>query len=124
MPLDFKFGGRRVQMANSMSEDALFKALLKNRPPQQQIQNPPAAPQSAPKKETFKAAAQPVETYEMETQVIETSHVKSHDTDRVVESIKNLTSSVNMMYGLIKTVITPVLVLILVIGVAILVRSR
>ncbi|MFZ3060178.1 MAG: hypothetical protein WA102_10635 [Candidatus Methanoperedens sp.] len=110
-------------MANSMSEDALFKALLKNRPPQQQIQKPPAAPQPAPKKETFKAAAPPAETYEMETPV-ETPHVKSHDTDQVVESIKNLTSSVNMMYGLIKTVITPVLVLILIIGVAILVRSR
>ncbi|MCZ7398382.1 MAG: hypothetical protein O8C62_01660 [Candidatus Methanoperedens sp.] len=60
----------------------------------------------------------------MERPVIETPHVKSHDTDQVVESIKNLTSSVNMMYGLIKTVITPVLVLILIIGVAILVRSR
>lgn len=111
-------------MANSMSEDALFKALLKNRPPQQQIQNPPAAPQPAPKKEAFKAAVPPAETYEMETPVIETPHVKSHDTDQVVESIKNLTSSVNMMYGLMKTVITPVLVLILIIGVAILVRSR
>jgi hypothetical protein len=109
-------------MANSMSEDALFKALLKNKPPQQQIKKPPAAPQPVPKKETFQAAAPPAEIHEMETPVIETQPVKSHDTDQVVESIKNLTSSVNMMYGLMKTVITPVLVLILIIGVAILVR--
>ncbi len=110
-------------MANSMSEDALFKALLKNKPPQQQIQKPPA-PQPAPKKETFKAAAPPAETYEMERPVIETPPPKSHDTDQVVEAIKNLTSSVNMMYGLMKTVITPVLVLILIIGVAILVKGK
>lgn len=108
-----------------MSEDALFKALLKNKPPQKPIQKPPVAPQPEPKKETFKAAAAPpVEIHEMETPVIETRPVKSHDTDQVVESIKNLTSSVNMMYGLMKTVITPVLVLILIIGVAILVMGR
>jgi hypothetical protein len=110
-------------MANTMSEDALFKALLKNKPPQKQTPKPPAAPQPAPIKETFKAAAPQVEIHEMETPVIETQPVKSHDTDQVVESIKNLTSSVNMMYGLMKTVITPVLVLILIIGIAILVKK-
>ena len=109
------------KMANTMSEDALFKALLKNKPPQQQK---PPAPQPAPKKETIKAAEPPVETYELETPVIETPPPRTHDTEQVVEAIKNLTSSVNMMYGLMKTVITPVLVLILVIGIAILVKGR
>jgi hypothetical protein len=123
MPLDFEAEGYN-KMAN-MSEDALFKALLKNKPPQKQIPKPPAAPQPAPVKETFKAAAPPAEIHEVETPVIETRPVKSssHDTEQVVESIKNLTSSVTMMYGLIKTVITPVLVLILIIGVAILVKK-
>jgi hypothetical protein len=112
-------------MANSMSEDALFKALLKNKPPQKPIQKLPVAPpQPEPKKETFKAAAPPVEIHEMEKPVIETRPVKSNDTDQVVESIKNLTSSVNMMYGLMKTVITPVLVLILIIGIALLVKAK
>jgi len=122
MPLDSSLGAEGYnKMANTMSEDALFKALLKNKPPQKQTPKPPAAP--APIKETFKAAAPPVEIHEMETPVIETRPVKSsHDTDQVVESIKNLTSSVNMMYGLMKTVITPVLVLILIIGIAILVK--
>lgn len=125
MPLDSNLEAEGYnEMANTMSEDALFKALLKNKPPQKQTPKPPA-PQPAPIKETFKAAAPPAEIHEMETPVIETRPVKSsHDTDQVVESIKNLTSSVNMMYGLMKTVITPVLVLILVIGIAILVKGR
>jgi len=42
----------------------------------------------------------------------------------VVESINNLNSSVNLMYSLIKTVIAPVLVLILIVGIAILVKSN
>jgi hypothetical protein len=125
MPLDSSLEAEGYnKMANTMSEDALFKALLKNKPPQKQTPKPPAAPQPAPIKETFKASAPPAEIHEMETPVIETRPVKSsHDTDQVVESIKNLTSSVNMMYGLMKTVITPVLVLILIIGIAILVKG-
>ncbi len=110
-------------MANPMSEDALFKALLKNKPTQQQIQKPPAAPQPAPKKE-IKPAAPPAEIHEIVKPVIETPPPKSHDTEQVVEAVKNLTSSVNMMYGLMKTVITPVLVLILIIGIAILVKGK
>ncbi len=122
MPLDSSLEAEGYnEMANTMSEDALFKALLKNKPPQKPIQKPPVA-QPEPKKETFKAAAPPVEIHETETPVIETRPVKSNDTDQIAESIKNLTSSVNMMYGLMKTVITPVLVLILIIGIALLVK--
>ena len=102
-------------MANSMSEDALFKALLKNKP-QQQV---------PVRKEVQKPAheAQPAESYEEKEPVIETPPVKPLEIERVEESLKNLTSSVNMMYGLIKTVIVPVLVLILIVGIAILVRT-
>ncbi len=97
-----------------MSEDALFKALLKNKPQQQvpvrkEIQRP--APET-----------QPAESYEEKEPVIETPPVKPLETDLALESIKNLTASVNMMYGLIKTVIVPVLVLILIVGIAILVK--
>ncbi len=107
----------------TMTEDALFKALLKNKPPQQP-QKPPAA-HPVPAKETFRTApaAQPAESYEME-EITAKPPVKPVQADLVVESIKNLNSSVNAMYGLIKTVIVPVLVLILIIGIAILVRIK
>lgn len=97
-----------------MSEDELFKALLKKKP----------EAQVPVRKEVLRPApaAQPAESYEKQEPVIETPPVKPLETELVVESLKNLTSSVNMMYGLIKTVIVPVLVLILVVGIAILVK--
>ena len=57
-------------MAN-MSEDALFKALLKNKPPQQPPK-PPVA-QSIPRREVPgpSPAAQPVERYQHEEPLIE-----------------------------------------------------
>lgn len=108
-------------MANSMTEDALYKALLKNKPPQQP-QKPPAA-QPVPARETFRTAPapQPVVSYEKE-EFAATPPVKPVQADLVAESIKNLNSSVNLIYSLIKTVIAPVLVLILIIGIAILVK--
>lgn len=99
-----------------MSEDALFKALLKNKP-QQQVPVRKEVQKPAP-------AAQPAESYEEKEPVIETPPVKPLETELVAESLKNLTSSVNMMYGLIKTVIVPVLVLILIVGIAILVKAK
>ncbi|MFA4935930.1 MAG: hypothetical protein WC568_08850 [Candidatus Methanoperedens sp.] len=110
-------------MPNSMTEDALYKALLKNKP-QQEPQKPPAA-QTAPKTETIRTipAPQPAESYEKE-EITATPPVKPVQADLVVESIKNLNSSVNLMYGLIKTVIVPVLVLILIVSIAILVKSK
>jgi hypothetical protein len=103
-------------MPSTMSEDQLFKALLKKKP---QAQVPV-------KKEAVKTvpAAQPVEVYEEKQPVIETPPVKPLETELIVEEIKNLTSSVNMMYGLIKTVLLPVLVLILIVGIAILMRTK
>lgn len=109
-------------MANSMSEDALFKTLLKNKPQQQP--KPPVA-QNVRKETPKTPAPAPVETYEKEEPVIESRSVhpvKSAETDKVVESLKDLNSSVNMMYGMMKTVIVPVLVLILIVGIAILVK--
>lgn len=112
-------------MANSMSEDALFKTLLKNKPQQQPPQQPQRRPaaQTVPARETFRTAPapQPAESYEKEENTA-TPPVKPVQADFVVESINNLNSSVNLMYGLIKTVIAPVLVLILIIGIAILVK--
>ncbi len=108
----------------SMSEDALFKAILKNKPQQstQSVQTVPKT-QAAVKKEVVKPAPQILEVREIERQETKITHVSDPmQMNPVVESIKNLNSSVNMMYGLMKTVIVPVLILIVVVGVAILVR--
>lgn len=105
-------------MAN-MSEDALFKALLKNKPQAQK----PVAQQIPVRKEVQRpVAAPPAEIYEKKEPVIEKIPVKSIEPDLVVEQIKNLTASVNMTYGLIKTLIAPVMVLMLIVGILILVK--
>jgi hypothetical protein len=103
-------------MPSPMSEDQLFKALLKKKP----------EAQVPVKKEPVKTvpAAQPVEVYKEKEPVIETPPVKPLETELIVGEIRNLTSSVNMMYGLIKTVMVPVLVLILIVGIAILMRTK
>lgn len=113
-------------MAN-MSEDALFKALLKNRPPQQPLK--PAVVQSAPGKEAPKPslAAHPAEKYQVDEPQVETKVtspvVKPVDTEPVVDSINRLDSSVKMIYGLIRNIIVPVLILTLVISIALLIKT-
>ncbi len=110
-------------MPNSMSEEDLFKTLLRKKPEAQMPQVAQKA-QVPLRKEAVKPVpvAQPAETYEKTEPVIEKPPVKPPDIEPVAESIKNLTASVNLMYGLIKTVIVPVLVLILIVGIAILVK--
>lgn len=109
-------------MPSSMSEEDLFKTLVKRKPEAQK----PYIAQSTQRKEALRTvpAAQPAETYEKKEPVIETPPVKPLETELIVEAVKNLTTSVNMIYGLIKTVILPVLVFILVVGIAILVRLK
>ena len=113
-------------MAN-MTEDALFKALLKNKP-QQQPPKPPVA-QSVPRKEVPRPvpAAQPVERYEIEERPVETKitpAAKPMNLEPVVDSINRLNSSVNMINGMIKNIIAPILILILVISIGILIKSK
>jgi len=118
-------------MAN-MSEDALFKALLKNKPPQQPPKPPVAQNQNIPRKEVPGPypAAQPAEReryqHEEPQPQIEriTPVVKPVNLEPVVDSINRLNSSVNMIYGLMKNVIVPVLILTLVISIAIFIKSR
>ena len=113
-------------MAN-MSEDALFKALLKNKPPQQ----PPKPPvvQNEPKKEVPRSVpvAQQIEKSEIQEEPIVKKlppPVKPLGIEPVIDSIDRLNSSINMIYGIMKNVMVPVLVLILVISIAILVKSK
>jgi hypothetical protein len=113
-------------MAN-MSEDALFKALLKNKP-QQQPPKPPVA-QSVPRKEVPRPvpAVQPVERYETEEHTVEAKInpvAKPVNLEPVVDSINRLNSNVNMIYGMMKNIITPILILILVVSIGILIKSK
>jgi len=111
-------------MAN-MSEDALFKALLKNKPPQQPPK--PMVAQSIPRKEVpGPAAAPPVERYQEEP-VIEPKIipvVQPVNLEPVVDSINRLNSSINMIQGMVKTIITPILILILIVSIGILVQGK
>jgi len=100
---------QRVDMPNSMSEDDLFKTLLKRKPETQA--------------QVWKEAERTVPEPKYEKPVETNPPPRSVDIEPIVESIRNLTASVNTLYGLVKTVIVPVLVLILIVGIAILVKS-
>lgn len=108
------------------SEDALFKALLKNKPPQQPPK--PAAP--APRKEAPIPVppAQPVEAFKRQEPVIETRivapPVEPVDLEPVIDSINRLNSNMNQMQGMIKTMMVPVLVLILLVAIGILLKIK
>ncbi|MCE8425514.1 MAG: hypothetical protein J5U17_07020 [Candidatus Methanoperedens sp.] len=105
-----------------MSEDALFKALLKNKP----VTSAPR-PQAPVRKEPVKPVLQappapPVETHDIERPAPEvriTKDMNPVQTELILESIKNLNASVNAINGVIKSMILPVMILIL-IGIAIL----
>lgn len=100
-------------------EDAMYKVLLKNRPPEQRTQFAKKA--EVPVKTVPEAS---VIDYEDEKQVVRTitPSVQTLQTDQIVESIKNLTASVNMMHSLMKSVIVPVTILILIVGMAVLIK--
>lgn len=115
-------------MAN-MSEDALFKALLKNKP----APKPPAvqAAYSAPIREVSRPAPVPqpvVEKYQIQEQppveIRTAPAVKQIDLDPVVDSIIQLNSSVNMIAGTMKNIITPILILILIVLIGILIQGK
>ncbi len=96
------------------SEDAMYRALLRNRPQQQTVQ-------AAPKPQVRESVPAPVivapvaEARQPEIPVVDTGtkNVSTLQTDAVVESINNLASSVSMVHGLMKTLVVPLLILIL-----------
>jgi Tfp pilus assembly protein FimV len=102
------------------SEDAMYKALLRNKPAQQSA---PLVKKSLPVKTEPVPAPQEVGAYK--EPVIEAPInpvVAPVQADQIEESIKNLTVSVNMVQGLLKTAII-VLVLILIVGLASLIKG-
>ncbi len=98
------------------SEDAMFKALLHNKPP---------AP--VPKQQ---AKLEPVQTTPQVTRVQQEPVVMTQASpppviklEPVVDSINNLSVSVNQIHSLMKTIVVPVMILILLVGIGILIKS-
>ncbi len=102
------------------SEDAMYKALLRNKPAQQ---NAPLAQKSQPVRTEPIPAQQAASAYkEPVVEAPVSPAVAPVQADQFEESIKNLTTSVNTVQGLLKTAII-VLVLILVVGLASLIKG-
>lgn len=109
----------------TMSEDALFKALLKNKPGTQPTK--PQAPVKEPVKPVITQAppAPPLETFERPRPMPEekiTRDMNPIQTEMILDSIKNLNANVIAINSIIKTMMLPVIILILVIGIAILIK--
>ena len=98
------------------SEDAMFKALLHNKPPAQ-------VPRQQAKVEPVQTAP-PVARMQQEPVVItQVSPPPVIKLEPVVDSINNLTASVNQIHGLMKTIVVPVMILILLVGIGILIKT-
>ena len=100
------------------SEDALFKALLKNKPPQQPPK-PPAAPvqkKDIPRPSAVEAIPEPV--------IERVTPPPKIDLEPVIDSINRQNSTLNQIHGTIKTIIVPIFVLILVVAIMILIRTK
>jgi len=99
------------------SEDALFKALLKNKPPQQ-----PPKPMAAPVKKDIPRPP-PVEA-RPEAVIERIIPPPKIDLEPVIDSINRLNSTLNQIHGTIKTIIVPILALILVVAIGILIQPK
>ncbi len=94
------------------SEDAMYRALLHSKPtvPKPQVKAEPVQSQAAPVKQEPVVIAQPTPPPEV-------------NFEPVVDSINDLKASVNQINNLMKTMVLPVLVLILIVGVVILIKA-
>ena len=102
------------------SEDAMYNVLLKSKPQQTQIlQKTQARPEAvrAPAPEPVLKIEEPV----VQATVAVTPTINPVQNTYSSESIEKLALSVNMVYGLLKTGVI-VLVLILVVGIAVLIK--
>jgi hypothetical protein len=110
----------KAPMGAASSEDAMYKALLRNKPAQQST---PLAQKSQPVRTEPIPVPQAINTYkEPVVEAPVSPAVAPVQADQVEESIKNLTVSVNTVQGLLKTAII-VLVLILIVGLASLIKG-
>ena len=102
------------------SEDAMYNVLLKNKPQQTQtVQKTQARPEPVLAPEPVRKIEEPV----VQASVAVTPTINPVQNTYSSESIEKLASSVNMVYGLLKTAVI-VLVLILVVGIAALIKLQ
>jgi hypothetical protein len=106
---------RPPQTATRESEDAMFKALLHNRPPA-------PVPKQQAKVEPAQTAPQGAKVQQEPVVIKQVSPPPVVKLEPVVDSINNLTAIVNQIYGLIKTIVVPVMILILLAGIGILIK--
>ncbi len=136
-----------------MDEDAMFKALLKNKPQQKQPvagagerkeetakppERPPAIKGSedamyrallhnrpqAPKPLVKSEPVQPAQTAQVQQEPIQIEQApREIDLKPVLDAINDLTASANQIQNLLKTMVLPVLVLILIVGIVILIKA-
>lgn len=102
------------------SEDAMFKALLHNRPAPP-AQKPPARVE--PRYEPVQPAPQAAHVHQEPVVITQASPPPVETMEPVVDSINDLTASVNQLQSLIKTTVLPVIILILLVGIGILVKT-
>jgi hypothetical protein len=100
------------------SEDALFKALLKNKPQQ------PTKPMAVPVKKDIPRPVPPPVEARPEPVIEKIIPPPKIDLEPVIDSIIRLNSTLNQIHGTIKTIIVPILALILVVAIGILIQSK
>jgi hypothetical protein len=115
-----------------MDEDAMFKALLKNKPqPKQPVakeikeapaQRPPARVE--PRYELVQPAPQAARMQQEPVVITQVSPPPVVKLEPVVDSINDLTASVNQIHSLMKTIVVPVMILILLVGIGILIKIK
>lgn len=97
------------------SEDAMYKALLHNKPP---------APKPQARVEPVQYAPQAPQVQQEPVEIKQVSPPPVLNLEPVVDSINDLTASVNQIHGLMKTIVLPVIILILIVGIGILVKIQ
>jgi hypothetical protein len=100
------------------SEDALFKALLKNKPQQ------PTKPMAVPVKKDIPRPVPPPVEARPEPVIEKIIPPPKIDLEPVIDSIIRLNSTLNQIHGTIKTIIVPILALILVVAIVIFIQLK
>ncbi len=99
------------------SEDAMFKALLHNRPVAPPVKEEPRPEPVQPAPQALHVQHEPVVITKVSPPPVVTM-------EPVVESINDLTASVNQIHGLMRTIVLPVMILILLVGIGILIKIQ
>ncbi len=97
------------------SEDAMFKALLNNR-------QPAPVPKQQAKVEPAHTTPQIARVEQEPVAITQANPPQVVKMEPVVDSINNLTATVNQNNSLMKTIVVPVMILLLLVGVGILIK--